>query len=201
MQYKILIFFLLVCILMYRLYQEGESDRNVRELADTYSFIWEEGTEAPISVNGQQTEKNCPDSVNVQTYEGVIDCVLEIPSIDLRGVVITGGNRQLNLDQHFFVAARETMQYGQGSYVIFGHQSFIRGVGFNRLDELRPGDCIYIVTEEGKTAYSVTEMISAHWGEDSQDFLEDETHLAIYTCKKQREYPKPYMIVRAVKNP
>lgn len=134
-----------------------------------------------------------------KNYDGYIDCLLEIPKINMCQAVITGGNVEDNLSNHYFTAARADMSYGKGGYVVFGHQSFINGKGMNRVDELVVGDCIYISGKKFYDVYEIIEILESHKGEDSIDFTEDNNHLALYTCRKQRERPKPYMIIRAVK--
>ncbi len=134
-----------------------------------------------------------------ENYDGVIDCLLEIPKIDMCRVVITGGDVEQNLDRHYFTAARSHMYYGEGSYVIFGHQSFTKNKGMNRLDEMQKGDVIYVSGKGFRDIYEVTEVLVSDDGERLADFAGDEDQLAIYTCKKQHERPKPYMIVRAKK--
>lgn len=132
-------------------------------------------------------------------YTGEIDCLLEIPQIQLARVVVTAGDREKNLSNHFFVAGKDSMRYGDGSYVIFGHQSFTRNKGFNRLDELKTGDIIYIAGAGFRDVYRVVEVVAEQWGEAPEDFSQDTDRLAIYTCKKQKNRPKPYMVVRAKK--
>lgn len=151
----------------------------------------------------ERTDQKGSDGIAVpeKNYDGYIDCLLEIPKIDLCRVVISGGDIKANLSQHYFVAARQSMTYGEGCYVIFGHQSFTKGKGMNRLDELVVGDLIYISGEDFEDTYEVTEVDASCKGEVVGDFTADSNHLALYTCKKQWQRPKPYMIVRAVKRP
>lgn len=153
------------------------------------------------SQNGESKnhERDGKNKQEQPAYTGEIDCLLEIPQIQLSRVVVTAGDREENLSHHFFVAGKETMHYGDGSYVIFGHQSFTRNKGFNRLDELKEGDVIYIAGEGFRDAYQVVELVAEQWGEAPEDFTEDTDRLAIYTCKKQKDRPKPYMVVRAKK--
>ena len=162
--------------------------------------------ERPIEQNlaekegGEKRRRNQKaDGTTDGQYDGYIDCLLEIPKIDMCRVVITGGDIEYNLANHYFAAARQDMTYGDAGYVIFGHQSFTKGKGMNRLDELVVGDVIYISGEDFKDAYEVTEIVESREGEAIADFCADQNHLALYTCKKQHERPKPYMIVRAVR--
>ena len=157
-----------------------------------------ETTEQSGDEKQKQKDKSHTDVLD-EEYDGYIDCLLEIPKINMCRLVITGGNVKDNLSNHYFTAARSSMSYGEGSYVIFGHQSFTRNKGMNRVDELVLGDLIYISGEGFQDIYEVTEILGAHKGEAVEDFNAGSGHLALYTCKKQHEGPKPYVIIRAVK--
>ena len=133
----------------------------------------------------------------VVDYSGTIDCVLSIPQIDICRVVITGGDMDYNLDRHLFVTMQQNMVYGESSYVIGGHQSFIYGHSMNRLEELDIGDSIYIIKDDISYEYEVIEKDMEQWGVDDKDYGADVRKLAIYTCRKQKERPKPYIVVRA----
>lgn len=132
-------------------------------------------------------------------YSGTIDCVLEIPSIDMRRAVITGGDMDYNLARHLFVTMQMDMVYGACSYIIGGHQSWIYGYSMNRLEELGKGDEIYITKDGVTDTFIVTETVAEQWGIDSSDYGDDPDRLAIYTCRKQKKRPKPYIVVRAEK--
>ncbi len=132
-----------------------------------------------------------------KTYSGVIDCVIEIPCIELKNVVILGGNRDENLSAHYLVAAER--KYGDGSYIVCGHHSFQKGVALNRLNEVDVGDVIYITHESLKEKFVVIEKVDAQWGMKESDFNGDNSRLIIYTCREQRERPKPYFVIRAKK--
>lgn len=161
-------------------------------------YLTAETTEQSEGEKQKQKEKSHTD-ISDEEYDGYIDCLLEIPKINMCRIVITGGNVKDNLSNHYFTAARSSMSYGEGSYVIFGHQSFTRNKGMNRIDELVSGDLIYISGEGFQDIYEVTEILDSHEGEAVEDFNAGSGHLALYTCKKQHEGPKPYVIIRAVK--
>lgn len=139
------------------------------------------------------------DEQEIYDYSGVIDCMLEIPKIDMQRVVITGGDMNYNLDRHLFVTLQNDMVYGRCSYIIGGHQSFNYGYSMNRLEELEKGDYIYIEKEGGKDTFVVTETCKEQWGIDAGDYGDAPDKLAIYTCRKQKKRPKPYIVVRAEK--
>ncbi len=188
--------------------EENFKERNVEHVA--FSYLEETGSNAggkekliPKTRQVEETTGRAVDEEEKKSsgeeFTGEIDCLLEIPQIDISRVVLTGGDREEKLANHFFVTGKDNMQYGDGSYVIFGHQSFTRNRGFNRLEELEVGDKLYIVGKGFRDIYQVTEIIQEQWGEAMEDFSEDTGQLAIYTCKKQRERPKPYFVVRARK--
>ena len=139
------------------------------------------------------------DEQEIYDYSGVIDCMLEIPKIDMQRVVITGGDMDYNLARHLFVTMSQDMSYGSCSYIVGGHQSFNYGYSMNRLEELENGDYIYIEKEGVKDTFIVTETCKEQWGIDAGDYGDDPDKLAIYTCRKQKKRPKPYIVVRAEK--
>ncbi|MDE5966293.1 MAG: hypothetical protein K2G89_05630, partial [Lachnospiraceae bacterium] len=63
----------------------------------------------------------------------------------------------------------------------------------------RPAPPPSLVGEGFRDAYRVVEVVAEQWGESPEDFSQDTDRLAIYTCKKQKNRPKPYMVVRAKK--
>lgn len=131
-------------------------------------------------------------------YIGYMDCLLEIPAIELKQVIISGGNPSYNLSKHLLVAAQETMEYGDGKpYVICGHQSYQYGYSFNRLEELIPGDSIYITKNGITDTYIVTET-KIQYGTTDSDF-QTENQITLMTCVKQTQTPKPYIVVRGIK--
>ncbi len=139
------------------------------------------------------------DDSDMKDYTGAVDCILEIPSIDLVNLVLIGGNQEENLSKHYLVTAQKHMSYGEGNYIICGHHSFLTGVALNRLNEVKIGDFIYVTQNNRKDVFVVEEIVDSQWGMANEDFGDDANRLAIYTCREQKARPKPYFVVRATK--
>ncbi len=180
-----------------RLYAGHAAGAGEEDKADTLTAAYLQGevptaSEADNGTSEQECRTDCD-------YSGTIDCVLDIPVIDMQRIVITGGDMDYNLARHLFVTMSQNMRYGSCSYIIGGHQSFIYGYSMNRLEELKVGDYIYITKDGDTDTFIVTETCSEQWGIAAGDYGDDPDKLAIYTCRKQKKRPKPYIVVRAEK--
>lgn len=117
-------------------------------------------------------------------YDGVVDCVLDIPRISLNKLVIKGNN-DYNLEKYLLVTAYDTIQFGEKAYMIFGHNSYINGVSFGRLHELEIGDTVYITNSLGRFEYKVTELYSLLNAEINDTLKYDNPNwVYLYTCEK-----------------
>ncbi len=164
----------------------------------TQSYLQDMITEN-IVVSTEMKDNTTTEEQQELRYSGDIDCVLVIPAIHMERIVISGGDMDFNLERHLFVSIPTDVSYGTGSYIIGGHQSWNYGYSMNRLQELQVGDVIYIVKDGRTDTYKVTEIAKEQWDIASEDYGADTNKLAIYTCMRQKERPKPYLVVRAVK--
>ena len=111
---------------------------------------------------------------------GFIDCVLEIPCIQLKRCVYSGTPEEIeaDLDMWFTVSASPDLIPGKTHYAIYGHNHTVQNLSFNRLGEVKIGDWftltrgaevyIYLVTDlfaserrAGRAAYAYDESIDA----------------------------------------
>lgn len=114
---------------------------------------------------------------------GSIDCVLEIPSINLRRGVYTGTQEEINhdLDIWMAVTARADYELGKTHYVIYGHNYPVEELSFNRLTEVRPPDYFTLSANEGVYFYEVTEFF-ADWRENVTANIVDNFSLPKDSC-------------------
>ncbi len=132
-------------------------------------------------------------------YDGCIDCILDIPDINIYGPVIALGNQEYNLSKYLFVTGQNDMLYGYGDYLIMGHQSKVYEHSFNRLDEVVVGDRIYVHKDDIIDEYIVekvglevnTSSVVYTYGNNTKG------DLIILTCTKGHKQNKPLISIRA----
>ena len=71
--------------------------------------------------------------------KGIIQCVLEIPSVRIRRGVYSGTweEIQYNLDIWMVTAARPDYELGKTHYCIYGHNHTVQNLSFNRLKDVK----------------------------------------------------------------
>ena len=106
---------------------------------------------------------------------------LRIPAIESENPVREGVSKGVLADS--LGHEPDTAYIGeQGNCVIAGHRNYTFGKFFNRLDEVKKGDLIYVDTRTGTKEYAVTEIKVVEPTEVS--VLEDTgvEQLTLYTC-------------------
>jgi sortase A len=113
--------------------------------------------------------------------EGELIYNLRIPSIDSENPVCEGTSREVLRDSLGHQAG--TAYVGEnGNCVIAGHRNYTFGKFFNRLDEVRVGDIIYVDTKNDTREYKVKEIKVVEPTDTSVlDDTENE-QLTLYTC-------------------
>lgn len=102
-----------------------------------------------------ESEKTIERSTD-EKKDNLYDCILVIPTIDLKKYVYSGKNRDWHLEQYELVTASDDMQYcNGGNYIICGHASRLYGHSLNRLKELQVGDNLYIQSFEHIDKYKI----------------------------------------------
>lgn len=115
--------------------------------------------------------------------KGEIDCVLEIPSIELRRGVYTGTREEIDYDLDIWMAvtARPDYELNKTHYVIYGHNYPVEDLSFNRLTEVRPPAYFTLTAKEGVYFYEVTDFF-ADWREDVTRDVVDNFDLPKQNC-------------------
>lgn len=98
---------------------------------------------------------------------GYLDCVLEIPSIQLRRAVYRGSWEEIrkNLDVWMLTAARPDYELENTVYCIYGHNHPIQDLSFNRLQQLQIGDRFTLTNQTSILEYEIT----AVYGKSRED--------------------------------
>lgn len=123
---------------------------------------------------------------------GYIECVIEIPKINLRRNVYNGDSWAEivnNLDAWQLTAASEQLTFGKTHYTIYGHNLPSQKVAFNRMDELVIGDTIIIISSKGRYEFIVSEITKKTALETQEEYVADMERerdlLTIATCGRK----------------
>ncbi|MCR5671704.1 MAG: class D sortase [Butyrivibrio sp.] len=110
------------------------------------------------------------------------DCILRIPVIDSENPISEGTTKEA-LSRSLGHETGTALPGNEGNCVIAGHRNYTFGKYFNRLDEVKVGDMIYIDTEDDTFEYMVSEIRVVD--PDDVSILEQDTDkeiLTLYTC-------------------
>lgn len=115
--------------------------------------------------------------------KGVIECVLEIPSVKIRRGVYSGTweEIQYDLDIWMVTAARPDYELGETHYCIYGHNHTVQNLSFNRLKDVKKGDIFTLTCKKGVFIYKVSEIF-AWWREEVTEKLVDNFSLPANEC-------------------
>lgn len=115
-------------------------------------------------------------------YDGVIECVLQIDSIELKKLVVKG-NQDYNLEHFLLCATLLDAKLGDTAYAIIGHNSYVYGNSFNRLHEVKKGDEIRLISNTGDYFYYVESLKQTSYKEIAKEIIyTDPSYLYLYTC-------------------
>ena len=120
--------------------------------------------------------------------EGTLDCVLEIPSIELRRGVYKGTRSEIDhdLDIWLTTAASPDLELGKTHYAIYGHNHPVQNLSFNRLKDVQLGDSFTLTKGDEVYLYQVSDIF-AEWRdvgrkEYAEDLSQDPGICYIFTC-------------------
>ena len=151
---------------------------NIRQRISQEQLITEFKESAELTDSAAMVEEPTTDNPAIA---GDVLYNLRIPAIDSENPVREGVSRGVLADS--LGHEPDTAYIGeQGNCVIAGHRNYTFGKYFNRLDEVKVGDLIYVDTRTGTKEYSVTEIKVVEPTDIS--ILEDtgEEQLTLYTC-------------------
>lgn len=142
-----------------------------------------DGTEGTVNAQGadQDSTGNSTGSKAAATPTGEVLGIVRIPVIDSEEPVVEGTDKA-SLKASLGHETGTAIPGEAGNCVIAGHRNYSFGSFFNRLNEVRVGDMIYIDTEDATYSYEVSE-IKVVEPEDVGILLStDEEQLTLYTC-------------------
>ena len=128
------------------------------------------------------------------------DCIIYIPSIDLKKIVYTGNQREEHLENYELVTANGDMKYEYGgNYIICGHASRLYGHSLNRLKELKTGAAIQIITPDYTDEYTVSTIkFENMYQTDNYCNQSRKNMLTILSCAKYVSN-ETYIVIQAIK--
>ena len=105
--------------------------------------------------------------------QGVIDCVLEVPSVKIRRGVYTGTWEQIDYDLNIWMvtAARPDYVLGQTHYCIYGHNHTVQNLSFNRLQKVQVGEKFYLTSDTGRYVYNITNVFAVSREDATSDYV------------------------------
>lgn len=109
--------------------------------------------------------------------KGHIDCVLEIPSINLRRGVYTGSMAEVRYDFDIWMTTvgHPEYQLGKTHYAINGHNSLTRDLSFNRLKDVKVGEYFLLTNDKYVFLYDVTDIFADWRPETNRDIINNWT--------------------------
>ena len=122
-----------------------------------------------------------PDTESTTPVEGEILYILRIPCIESESPVREGVSQGVLADS--LGHEPDTASIGEiGNCVIAGHRNYSFGKYFNRLNEVKLGDKIYVDTLSDTFEYEVTDIKVVEPDDISALNQTDEEILTLYTC-------------------
>ena len=109
------------------------------------------------------------------------EIIIYIPSINLKRVVKKANNDFSNLNDN--LVYYNNINYNK-KIIIFGHSGMGYGTFFNRIDELKKNDTLYLYNDIYKITYKVDKKIIVNKEDISILKDEDSPILLLITCKK-----------------
>lgn len=105
--------------------------------------------------------------------QGEIDCVLEVPSVEIRRGVYTGTWDQINYDLDIWMvtAARPDYVLGETHYCIYGHNHTVQNLSFNRLQKVQVGERFYLTSSTGRYIYTITNVFAVSREDATTDYV------------------------------
>lgn len=105
--------------------------------------------------------------------QGVIDCVLEVPTAGIRRGVYTGTWDEINYDLDIWMvtAARPDYVLGQTHYCIYGHNHTVQNLSFNKLQKVQVGEYFYLTAESGRYTYQITNVFAVDRDSATTDYV------------------------------
>lgn len=165
--------------------EENKRDDPYNEQRNAIETMEENNIADNISHNDVVSDKSVT-AIDIAETPEDLDCIIQIPAIELKKIVYTGVNREEHLKQYELVTASEDMRYVNGmNYIICGHSSRIYGHSLNRLRELKVGDKVIIWNNGMEKQYHI-ESISYEYMNNTIEFCKqtESRQITIISCAK-----------------
>ncbi len=166
-----------------------------------YTYKEESNNQTIDNKKNSDTSDSNTQSDHEQNIERDVDCIINIPDIDLTKKVYTGNNREKHLDNYELITATPDMKYSNGgNYIICGHASQLYGHSLNRLSEVLEYTRIQIWANNEVENYVVKEVKYVNMHETSEYCNQTrKKQITILSCAKNIS-PESYIVVIAVPN-
>ncbi|MBQ3513762.1 MAG: sortase [Lachnospiraceae bacterium] len=140
----------------------------------------------------QDTNKN-------DTFQDM-DCILKIPSINLEKPVYHQ-NTKAYLQKFNLVTAYDNMNFSTGgTYIIYGHNSYVENLSFQSLPKVQLTDTIIIEYMNMDYEFLVTDIQRVNTQEISNYFVQEENKIVLVACTNQSTKTNPeYLVITAKK--
>ena len=127
-----------------------------------------------------------------------IDCILKIPSINLEKPIYNK-NTTTYLEKYYLVTAYDNMNFKEGgTYIIYGHNSYVENVSFQKLPRIKLNDTVIIEYQNKDYEFVVTEIQTANTEQISDYFIQAENKIVLVACTNQSTKTNPeYFVVVA----
>ena len=137
------------------------------------------------------------DTEKIDTFQEM-DCILKIPSIKLEKPVYNQ-NTKAYLQNFNLVTAYDNMNFNTGgTYIIYGHNSYVENLSFQSLPKIQFNDVIIIEYMNMDFEFQVTDIQRVNTEEISNYFVQEENKIVLVACTNQSTKTNPeYLVVTA----
>ena len=203
MKKRLLIIFIIICflgigcLLWYQSIETRDIEKQEvisQQIAEEYLIAVNEKKETIDSSEEQTADFDYIDNKIYGKYKesnarGSVDCILEIPSIDLRQSVFTGTPKQIEHDLRnwLMVTGRADYKLGETHYCIYSHNPTNKSIKISKAqDNIKSGDYMVVIKNDTVYFYGITRMF-AEWREKcTEQFVDnmaiDKNMLYVFTC-------------------
>ena len=133
--------------------------------------------------------------------KGHLDCVLEVPSIQMRRGVYSGTYQEIKADLNMWMttAAHPNYELGKTHYCVYGHNSQAQHLSWNDLKNVQVGDYFMLTNSRFVYLYDVTKFF-AQWREHvTQDIINNwdlpKTQAYLITCGRNEYRYRDIIVV------
>lgn len=114
-------------------------------------------------------------------------------------IPIYNKNTTTYLEKYYLVTAYDNMNFKEGgTYIIYGHNSYVENVSFQKLPRIKLNDTVIIEYQNKDYEFVVTEIQTANTEQISDYFIQAENKIVLVACTNQSTKTNPeYLVVVA----